>query len=87
MWTGEIRLLDRLILWMGEVRLPDGLIMWTGEVRVGSHCDDNDIVFSILMSSNIDVTNGHCGTIWRCSHGSGIFKTQNCCCCDIVNKA
>ena len=41
--------------------------------------------FVFLVLSNVDVTNRSYGTKWRCSHGNGIFKTQNCHCCHSVN--
>ena len=69
-----------------STELPDGLILWTGEVRVRSHCDDKDTVFSILVSSNIEVINGYRGTKCSCSHGNGTTKTQNCCRCHNMNK-
>ena len=55
--------------------------------RTRSHCYGSGIIFIILVSSNIDVTNGHNGTKWKCAHGNGNFKIQNCNCRHSTKKA
>ena len=63
------------------------VVHYCGEcrVRVRSHCDGNNIIFIILVSSNVDFRNGYCSINWMCSHCNGIFK--NCRCRHTVNKA
>ena len=45
-------------------------------LRTHSHHDSNDIIFIILVSSNVDVTNWYFGTNWRCSRGNGILRPK-----------
>ena len=54
--------------------------------RVCSHCAGNDIIFIILVPSNVAVTNEYYGNKWMCAHGNDIFKTQNYRCFYSVNK-
>ena len=52
-----------------------------------SHCNSNGIRVIILVSSAVDVTNGHHGNKWRCSYGNGVFTIKSCRCRHSVNAA
>ena len=72
-WSEELCFTYRMVKCMVKLSVRHAWV-WNPTARL--HCDGNKIIFTIVVPSNVDVTNEYCGTKWRCSHSNDIFRSK-----------